>query len=119
MSKTVNPLIAITVFGDGLGPTGQPFAVWSQTNTNAPEPGGASLVGGNNTIQVPAGRTVTGVLIIPAPATANAKTLKGVNGDTGLGGAAWTTQAVIAPVVAGGTFVIVSAGNEEVVLVWM
>ncbi len=112
-------VISLVATLTGTGFVLPPTSGSTPDNPNAPAPGAADLVAGNVTIQVPPSSfTVQGCLIIPPPGSTNAKTLKGASGDTGFGGGAWTAAPAMVPCVAGGTFVIVSAGSEQVLLVW-
>ena len=110
----------VTLLGNTLGSGGQPLMQDSQqttpTNTNAPPPSSAQLVAGSITILVPTGYTVSRCTMLPPSASANAKTVKGISGDTGLSG--WTTGSITVPVVAGGSFVVVSAGTETLQIGW-
>jgi hypothetical protein len=89
----------------------------ANANANAPPPGFATLQAGNNTILVPPSTyTCTLVFLKPPSGSVNVKTVKGVSGDTGL--ANWTSQPLVIPVTAGGSFVITSTGVESVECVW-
>lgn len=85
-------------------------------NSNAPPPGGAQLQPGSNTIQVPSGFTVQCCTIKPPTGSTNAKAVMGNSADVGLTG--WTACPLIVPCVAGGTFVINSAGSETLEMLW-
>jgi hypothetical protein len=104
--------------GAGLGSGGTPALQDTEQTTpiniNAP-PQGAYTVSSPSTILVwpSAPFTFARVQLMPDPASspsANAKTIKGVVGDTGLPG--WTAGSVTIPAVPGGSIVIVTAGTE-------
>ena len=102
--------------GISLAPS--PSGVALPTNVNAAPPQPVSLVAGFQTVACPSiasGYMVTGFCVIPVlPGSTNAKTLKGVAGDAGVP----FTTFVAAGAVAGGSFVILSAGAENCVIVW-
>ncbi len=104
-----------TLSGEQFSGAG-PFAAQQTTNTNAPPPGAAALQAGANTITVPAGFTVNSAKLYPPPSSANNKTIKGISGDTGLSN--WTSDWVKVPVSGMASFVINSAGSEEIKIVW-
>lgn len=95
-----------------------PFGVALAANANAAPPAFATLLAGNNTIVAPSvasGFTVTGFAIIPVtPGSTNAKTLKGITGDTGVP----FTVFVAAGAVAGSNFVVLSTAPESVQIIW-
>lgn len=109
----------LQLIGSGLGSGGTPFIADSQqstpSNPNAPPPSSAVLAAGVNTITVPAGFTVARAMLLPPQGSVNAKTLKGVTGDTGFPG--WTGGSMTIPVTAGGSFVILSTGSGESILI--
>ncbi len=111
MSKTSTLSLGLTVTGDGVNDSYAPPPV---TNSAAPYGGQVSLAlaAGFNTITKPAG--AVGCVITPPATSTNAKTLKGLTGDTGIG-IATASPTVLA---ATATFGITSAGIETVLLYW-
>lgn len=110
MAITASVSVAATFSGDGENGTlvGQPAA-----NNAAPPATIVQLSVGSNTFTYPTGFTITGVVIIPPPTSANTKTLKGNGSDIGFPG--WTSQPVVVPVGAGAlSLAITSAGTETV-----
>src|SRR5580700_184359 len=83
------------------------------TNTNAPGMPleQIALIAGNNTINLPAGTQY--VVMSPPSTSTNAKTLKGVAGDTGFPLSA--NLAAIIPVANGTTSIIVGSAGAETV----
>jgi hypothetical protein len=116
MAKTANLSAAVTMQGDALivSTTFSGSANVPQNN-NAPPPFAQVLAAGNNTVNVPAGFTVNGALVLPPASSTNTKIYKGVAGDTGFTG---TFQPVMVPVAAAGSFVINSVGGETVQIVY-
>jgi hypothetical protein len=117
MAKTSSASIGVTVTGDGVSnsfvPPGSPMQ-----NTAAPSGGTTPLVlaAGNNVVTLPAG--AKGVVISPPITSTNAKTIKGVAGDTGIGILAGSP--IMLTFVAGTTvFSINSTGIETVNLHWL
>lgn len=112
VTASLQALLSITDnLGSGYG--GKPVADGSPQNANAPPPTSQLLAIGNNTITVPAGYTVNGVWVRSSPSSTNAKTFKGITGDTGF------TQVnpivpVFVPVASGASFVISSPAAEMV-----
>ena len=102
------------VLGSSLGPGGGPYledtAQTTPDNTNAPPPQAYTLQAGFNALVIPSGYTVSRVQLMPPSGSTNAKTVKGVTGDTGLAG--WTAGSVTLPAVAGSTVGVLSAGIE-------
>lgn len=96
--------------GDGSYPSSQTI------NANAPKDGATNLNAGDNTIIVPSGFTVGSVWVKSDTASTNAKTYRKTVTDTQ--SAPFTFQPMIFPVAAGGSFIINSAGAEEVELFW-
>jgi len=113
MAKSVTSTIAYSLSGDGFS---GPIFNLATVNGTGIAPGSITLAAGANTVTVPA--TAVGVTIVPPAGSANAKTLKGIAGDTGilLNPAVPTSLAFTAAGVA--TFVINSAGTETVALLW-
>jgi hypothetical protein len=121
MAINATYVASVTLLGSGIGSGGGPFVADTQqttpTNPNAPAPAAAQLAVGTNTILVPSGFTVARAMLLPPAGSTNAKTLKGVTGDTGFTG--WYGGSMTIPVIAGGTFVIVSTNaGEEVVIAY-
>lgn len=86
-------------------------------NANCSQLSEITLQAGNVVIQAPpVGFTVNGVWIKPPSNSTNSKILKQLVGDTG--SAAFTSAMMMYPVVAGGSFVINSAGVETCELIW-
>ncbi len=117
MAKTSQASIGVTVTGDGETSTFVPPAN-PMTNATAPSGGTTPLVlaAGNNVVTLPAG--AVGVVIVPPTTSANAKVIKGIAGDTGIGMVA--NQACLLTFVAGTTvFSINSIGVETINLHWL
>ena len=85
------------------------------TNTNAPPPTSLVTTGAFQTVAVPSGYTVSRAQIMAPAGSTNAKTLKGITGDTGLPG--WTGGSVTIPVVAGSSFGITSTVSGEALII--
>ena len=115
MAKSNIMTESIQITGDGFVGNG---ALYTTTVTNAAgtTPGSFVLAGGFNSIPVPA--TATGVIIVAPPGSANAKTLKGITGDTGIafGPATPITLSFTAALIA--TIGVTSAGVETLTLFW-
>lgn len=111
MSLNATQVVQVQLTGQGF--SGVPFfQQQSGANTNAPPPTSWTLTSGNNPFTVPAGFTVGTVILQPPPGSVVTKTLKGVNGDTGVGAAHWTTQTIVIPAAAGDALVINASGAE-------
>ena len=108
-----------TLIGTGIGPGAAPLLQDSQqttpTNTNAPPPTSLVTTGAFQTVAVPSGYTVSRAQIMAPAGSTNAKTLKGITGDTGLPG--WTGGSVTIPVVAGSSFGITSTVSGEALII--
>lgn len=117
MAKTVTTTLAVTVTGDGFGPSANtPLYSASMQNATGGPPGQQALAMGNNTIAVPA--TAAGVVIVPPAGSAVALTLKGVNGDTGIAlDPANPTHLRLTPG-AVASFVLNAGGAVAVALLW-
>lgn len=116
MAKTSRVSIGITVEGDGETGTYVP-PTSPITNATAPQGGpiAYALSAGNNVITIPTG--AIGVIIVPAATNGNAKTLKGVAGDTGV--ALRTNAPSVISFATGSTvFSINATGTETVDLHW-
>lgn len=114
MSKSASVSVTLNESGDGIL-----SALVSVLFTNSVSPVEilhTNLTAGNNPQQAPndASAPVKAAIVIPSAGSTNAKTLKGINGDTGFGHAAWTSLPVVVPVINGDTWVISSTGNETV-----
>lgn len=117
MAINATRTVEVTLTGQGLGAGAAPFLrAQSIVNNNAPPPATWSLSAGNNSFVVPAGFTVNQVDLEPPSGSANVKTIKGVNGDTGI--ANWTAQEITLPTAAGATIVINSVGSEALIAVF-
>jgi hypothetical protein len=119
MAKTSTLGITVTVVGDGLNETlGAAPNLIQTINPSCPGalPVNVALSAGFNAIPVPPGAVA--MLLIPPVGSVNAKTLKGVTGDTGF---AMNPAALgIYPFVVGATTVgITSAGVETVQIGWI
>jgi hypothetical protein len=83
MATTSTTNLSITISGQGFSYTyTPPTSAFANSAAPGAVPTNVALVSGNNTITLPTGTQV--VLIVPPAGSANAKTLKGVNGDTGI-----------------------------------
>ena len=111
MSKTVVANLNINLSGDGE--VGN-YVGANPANTNAPDSVAIPLGAGNNTVSFPSGFTYTSLALLALPTSANAKTVKGIAGDSGLSG--WTNGLVVIPATPGGSCVIAGAGYVRVVL---
>lgn len=113
MSKTSSYACSVTGTGDGLS---QVFSSPTFTNTSSPlKHDLVSLTTGANTLTPPTGATI--VCIVPPVTSTNAKTIKGITGDTGftMGPAVPFWSGLPAAPVA---FVVTSAGSEAVDVYW-
>lgn len=117
MSKTSKASIGVTVTGDGVDnsyvPPNNPL-----TNAAAPSGGPVKFVlaAGANTITLPAG--AVGCVLTPPASSTNAKIIKGVAGDTGIGILA--SAAILLTFVAGTvSFDVDSVGIESLDLQWL
>lgn len=115
MAKTTTTNIQFQLSGDGFVASQNLFTS-SVANSSGTVPTSVALTTGANTITVPA--AAVGIMIVPPPASSNAKTLKGVSGDTGI--ALAPAGVVSLPFTAGAvsSIVINSAGSETIAVFW-
>lgn len=114
MSKTVITTLSISASGDGISA----FSYSDGGATNASVTGGimqsVSLTAGANTLTPPS--WALRAIIVPASSSTNAKTLKGVSGDTGIPLA--VAEATKIALASASSFVINSTGSENITVYW-
>lgn len=115
LNATYQAIVQLT--GQGFGAGGVPelsdTAASTPASTNAPPPESFTLQAGDNKLLMPPNTfAFSRVTLLPVTtgASANAKILKGIVGDTGLSG--WTAGSVTVPAVPGGAIYVNSAGIE-------
>lgn len=114
MSKSVITTLSVSASGDGISA----FTYSDGGFTNAAATGGimqsVSLTAGANTLTPPS--WALRALIVPASSSTNAKTLKGVSGDTGIPLAVAETSKIA--LASAASFVVNSTGTEVITVYW-
>lgn len=112
MAKTSTTSLSVAVSGDGVSETYVP-ATAPIVNAAAPAGGPLSvaLTTGDNTLTVPPG--AQGFLLVPPSASAVAKKLKGVGGDTGFSLSMTLPSLLMLPT--GASTVLINAASSETV----
>lgn len=111
MAVTATVGLVITLSGDVTGPVTVPSA------SNVASPAQRQLlttVIGHNPLTIPAG--TKWVLVVPPAGSTFVKTLKGVNGDTGV--EVDNVNPGLIPVVAGSTTLVIDSTGVEILEVW-
>jgi len=112
MAKTATMNVNASLLGDGETLN---FTQANAVNLTAPNPFGANLLPGNNTIAMPATGTFTAAILYPLSTSTNVKVIKGAVNDTGIGG--WTATPMVVPAAPSSTFVINSIASESINIV--
>jgi hypothetical protein len=112
MSKVATMNVSASLVGDGETLT---YTQANAQNLTAPNPFGANLLPGNNTIAMPTTGTFTAAILYPLSTSTNVKIIKGAVNDTGIGG--WTSTPMVVPAAPSSTFVINSVGSESINIV--
>ncbi len=113
MAKSVTSTIAYSLTGDGFS---GPIFNLATVNATGIAPGAVTLAGGANTVTVPP--TAVGVTVVPPAGSANAKTIKGIAGDTGILMHPAVPFSLSFTAASVANFVINSAGVETLALLW-
>lgn len=114
MAETATGSLTVAVAGDG--DTGS-FTYAIPSNAAAAPPSTFLLANGANTILLPTGYTVNGVMVKPPNGSVVTKTSKGIAGDTGIPrqpAYAWVETFAAGTV----SFVITAGGAETLRLIW-
>lgn len=116
MAKTSTLTVSATVTGDGLA--GDTYAPPQGPLVNAAAPQGipsvVALGAGANTLAVPAGAQYA--LLVPPPASANAKQAKTISGDTGV---TFTSGIVLLPVGGLSSIYCTATAGESLSVAWL
>jgi hypothetical protein len=111
VSKSTVTGLSITATGDGI----TTFAYQDQfSGTGGFAAQSVALIAGANTITPPS--WALRATIVPASGSSNAKTLKGVSGDTGIPLA--TAESTKIALSSASSFVINSTGSETITVYW-